>query len=161
MERALRAKLGRGLFGSVDPKRSRQMSTVRANGNRSTELRLRYALVRAGISGWSLQGKHLPGNPDFVFRRRRVVVFVDGCFWHGCPDCGHVPKTNTQFWAEKVKRTRDRDTLKTLSLVQLGFTVVRFWEHELRDELSRCVADVTFHLGRARRKIGKPARLRP
>lgn len=98
------------------------------------------ALVRARITGWTLHASELPGRPDFYFPAKRVAVFVDGCFWHGCPRCGHVPKTNDGFWQLKIKRNRQRDAKVRARLRRRGVRVVRFWEHELRDRLPICVA---------------------
>ena len=81
-------------------------------------------------------------NPDFVFPVARIVVFADGCFWHGCPQCGHVPRTNGSYWAAKLKRNRQRDLKTTDQLEGEGFQVLRFWEHELRDSLEACIATV-------------------
>src|SRR5690606_34783148 len=106
------------------------------------ERRLRLGLVRAGINGWRVRPKGLLGSPDFLFPEVRVVVFVDGCFWHGCPECGHVPRTNRPFWAAKIERNRERDRQTTRRLKAEGFRVLRFWEHELQRALDACVAKV-------------------
>jgi len=92
--------------------RSRLMSLVRSNGNASTELRL-VALFRSeGITGWR-RGYPLFGKPDFVFPKRRLVVFVDGCFWHGCPIHGTLPQSNQAFWQAKLTANVARDRLVT------------------------------------------------
>ena len=98
-------------FENVPEKRSKTMKAIRSTGNQSTERRFRLALVRAGIKGWKLQPSGLPGKPDFYFPKQNVVVFVDGCFWHGCIDCkmGHTPKTNQVYWSPKIQRNKDRD----------------------------------------------------
>lgn len=67
---------------------------------------------------------------DIVFTRKRVVVFVDGCFWHGCPMHGTRPKNNAAWWAEKLDANIERDHRATVSLRELGWNVVRIWEHE-------------------------------
>lgn len=67
---------------------------------------------------------------DVVFPRRRVAVFVDGCFWHGCPEHGRVPSTNPHYWPSKLARNRLRDLRVTAALERDGWTVLRFWEHE-------------------------------
>jgi DNA mismatch endonuclease (patch repair protein) len=69
-------------------------------------------------------------RPDFVFTRARVTVFVDGCFWHGCPQHGNTPSVNTQYWGPKLARNRERDERVTAALRDDGWTVVRAWEHE-------------------------------
>jgi DNA mismatch endonuclease (patch repair protein) len=115
------------------------MEKVRGKGNKSTEGRLRFALVGAGIHGWKLRPKDITGCPDFYFKKERLVVFVDGCFWHGCSKCGHVPKTNSTFWKTKLERNRMRDRRHTRLLKEQGIVVIRFWEHELRESSMNCV----------------------
>jgi DNA mismatch endonuclease, patch repair protein len=84
---------------------------------------LRFRVDRAPISG-------VRRRADVVFTRRRVAVFIDGCFWHGCPDHGTWPKHNADWWREKINANvrRDRDTNSRLE--EAGWTVVRIWEHE-------------------------------
>lgn len=67
---------------------------------------------------------------DLVFPRKRLAVFVDGCFWHGCPVHGHIPKTNARYWREKIQRTISRDNRNNRGLEAAGWVVVRVWEHE-------------------------------
>lgn len=92
---------------------------------------MRMLLVRAGISGWTLHPKGVTGNPDFVFPRQRIAIFVDGCFWHGCPECGHIPKSNRQYWQAKILRNTERDRFKRTQLEGEGWIVVQIWEHAL------------------------------
>lgn len=132
MERRLKKYLEDGKFKDVPEKRSRTMSAIRGKHNRSTELRLRMALVKAGVSGWTLHPDELPGRPDFYFEKVKLAIFVDGCYWHGCPKCGHIPKTRTAFWKAKIKRTQERDKIKQLELRKLGTKSLRIWEHELK-----------------------------
>jgi DNA mismatch endonuclease, patch repair protein len=108
------------------------MQAVRASGNVTTELRMAAALRAAGITGWRRQAAVF-GNPDFVWRAERVALFVDGCFWHGCPQCNRaVPKTNAMFWLSKIARNRERDRQVTRELRRGGWAVFRVWEHGLR-----------------------------
>jgi len=134
MEKNLKKYLRKGKFENVPEKRSRTMSAIRGKHNRSTELRLRMALIRVGIKGWKLHAQELPGNPDFYFKRRKVAVFVDGCYWHGCPKCGHIPHTRSRFWAAKIKRNQQRDIIKRMELKKRGIAPMRIWEHELKDK---------------------------
>jgi len=152
VERALRKYLPGGVFENVAPKSSRNLSAVRGRNNRSTELCLRLALVRARLRGWKLHAHGLPGNPDFVFLRRRLAVFVDGCFWHGCPDCGHVPKTNTSFWRAKIRRNIQRDRKSNEELRKRNFRVARLWEHELQSDVRKCVMRISAMLRQKRKK---------
>ncbi len=108
------------------------MSRVRGSGNKATELRMIELLRAYGIVGWR-RHQRLFGRPDFVFRRARVAVFVDGCFWHGCPHPRHasMPKNNAAFWEKKLSTNRARDRLVTETLRSTGWTVVRVWAHDL------------------------------
>ena len=142
MERTLRKLLPGGVFDGVSPTRSRAMAAVKGRGNKTTEGRLRLGLVRGGLRDWKVRPKGLRGNPDFLFPEARVAIFVDGCFWHGCPVCGHVPRTNRAFWAAKIERNRERDRATKEQLEAKGIRVLRFWEHELGDRLGTCVATV-------------------
>ena len=113
-------------------KRSSIMSSIRSAGNKSTELRLIAIFREHGITGWR-RNQRLPGKPDFVFRRGRVAVFVDGCFWHGCPKCYIRPASNQEYWDEKIARNRKRDRDITRLLKDKGWTVLRVWQHQLRE----------------------------
>ncbi len=133
MEKRLKKYLNNGIFSNVSEKRSETMSAIRGKNNKSTELKLRMAFVRNGIKGWRLNYKKLPGTPDFYFENKKLAIFVDGCFWHGCPKCGHIPKTRSAFWEAKINRTIERDRKKSNDLKKLGIRSIRFWEHELKD----------------------------
>jgi DNA mismatch endonuclease, patch repair protein len=110
------------------------MSAIRGKHNRSTELRLRMALVKAGVRGWRLHPEELPGRPDFYFEKAKIAIFVDGCYWHGCPKCGHIPKTRAAFWEAKIKRNQERDKMKNLELRKAEIKSLRIWEHELKNK---------------------------
>ena len=107
--------------------RSLLMSRIRGKGNEKTEVRLARLLRKAGISGWR---RHLPipGRPDFAFRKQKVAVFVDGCFWHGCPRCFRLPKQNRAFWKAKIEGNRRRDRSVNGRLRRLGWRVIRIKE---------------------------------
>ena len=139
MEKDLRKKLKNGRFENVPPKRSKTMSSIRGKGNKTTEVKFRLMLVRAGMRGWKLHPRGITGNPDFFFPQSQVAVFLDGCFWHGCPKCGHVPKTNSGFWKAKIQKNRARDRKNRAKLTKEGVRVVRFWEHELKTSPKRCI----------------------
>lgn len=116
------------------PARSRLMARVRRSGT-APEVALRTALRRAGLRYRLDAGRGIPGSPDIAFRRSRLAIFVDGCFWHGCPRHGTVPKTNTSFWTAKIRRNRQRDRQVDRSLKRLGWRVLRLWEHEVRGDI--------------------------
>jgi DNA mismatch endonuclease (patch repair protein) len=110
--------------------RSTVMSKVRSKGNKSTELRLIEVFSEQGINGWR-RNYPVKGHPDFVFPKRRIAVFVDGCFWHG-HDCRNTrPKQNEDFWASKRERNMTRDKAVTEEFEKRGWTVLRIWECEL------------------------------
>lgn len=113
--------------------RSELMAKVKSKGNRSTEKKLVTILKSLKVNGWRRHTK-LVGRPDFEFRDIRTVVFVDGCFWHGCPACHRLPKTNTDYWTKKVARNIERDNLVTNKLEIKGWRVLRIWEHELKSK---------------------------
>jgi len=132
MERKLRNKLKGGKFKNVPAVRSKTMAAIRGKNNRATELRLRMALVSAGIRGWETNVEELPGKPDFFFRKKKLAIFVDGCFWHGCPKCGHYPKTRSSFWKMKILRNKERDRKNRENLRRRCIRVVGMWEHSLK-----------------------------
>jgi len=79
---------------------------------------------------------HIPGvgRVDIAFTRRKVAIFIDGCFWHQCPAHSIMPKTNQVFWKPKLARNRERDLAQSIRLEDLGWTAVRIWEHEIRED---------------------------
>jgi DNA mismatch endonuclease, patch repair protein len=113
-------------------KRSDVMSRIRGSGNKDTELAMIKIFRRYHISGWR-RNHVLFGKPDFVFPQHKVAVFVDGCFWHGCPLHSNMPKNNREFWEKKLTGNKARDRLVSKTLRKLGWKVVRIWEHELKD----------------------------
>lgn len=123
-------------------KRSSIMSANRGSGNRSTERRLMAKLVVSKTSGWRMNAKDVHGKPDFVFDRERLAIFVDGCFWHGCPRCRNIPATNRPFWKKKIEGNKLRDAIVSRKLRKDGWSVLRFWEHQLRLELEGCFAKI-------------------
>ena len=106
----------------------------------SCEFLLRSALHRRGLR-YSLRRK-LPGSPDIVFGPAKVAVFVDGCFWHGCPEHCRRPSSNTTYWHVKIDRNMARDARVSGELKALGWGIVRLWEHEVRRSPARCAARV-------------------
>jgi DNA mismatch endonuclease (patch repair protein) len=111
-------------------RRSVIMGLVRSTGNASTELRLARLLRTARITGWR-RASNLLGSPDFVWFQKRVAVFVDGCFWHGCPRHSHTPRSRVAYWAPKLARNKSRDRVVAQALRRQGWRVFRIWEHEL------------------------------
>ena len=126
-------------------KRSLVMSRIRGRGNKDTELALTKIFRRFGIKGWRRNQKVF-GKPDFVFPKLKLAVFVDGCFWHGCPRHGTKPKQNAAFWAKKLAANKARDRLVTRTLRKAGWQVVRLWEHSLRNP-ERVAQDLQLLIG--------------
>ncbi|WP_327676546.1 very short patch repair endonuclease [Kitasatospora sp. NBC_00458] len=107
--------------------------SMRANKGRDTtpELRLR-ALVHAAGLRYRVSARPLTGlrrTADLVFTKAKVAVFVDGCYWHGCPEHGTTPAVHQEFWTRKLNRTKERDIETNRALREAGWTVVRLWEH--------------------------------
>src|SRR5438105_2780111 len=111
-------------------KRSSVMSRIRGRGNKDTEVALARLLRANRIVGWR-RHQSIFGKPDFVFRKRKLVIFVDGCFWHCCPQHSTKPKNNEEFWNKKLAQNRARDVAVTATLRREGWIVFRIWEHEL------------------------------
>jgi DNA mismatch endonuclease, patch repair protein len=89
------------------------------------------------------------GKPDFVFPKQKVALFVDGCFWHGCPRHSNMPRNNQEFWAKKLGGNKTRDKLVNRELRKMGWVVVRVWEHELKKS-ERVAAKLVREIGNAR-----------
>lgn len=116
------------------------MSRVK-NRDTTLEVRFRKVLWARGLR-YRLSRK-LFGKPDLVFVSAKVAVFIDGCFWHACPIHGQEPKTNSDFWSDKLTKNKLRDQKVNAGLAELGWTVVRFWEHELKEDAERCANELT------------------
>jgi DNA mismatch endonuclease (patch repair protein) len=111
-------------------KRSEVMSRLRGSGNKDTELALAKLRRRYGITGWR-RNQPVFGKPDFVFPKFKLAIFVDGCFWHGCPKHATHPKHNRAFWQRKLAANKTRNRVVTRTLRTQGWRVLRVWGHEL------------------------------
>lgn len=114
--------------------------TMVANRSRDTkpELRVRSAVHRRGLR-YRVAARPLPDLPrsaDLVFRPARVAVFIDGCFWHGCPEHYTAPTANSDYWSTKVTRNKHRDSDTDQRLRDAGWTVLRYWEHEPSEQVA-------------------------
>ena len=138
-------------------KRSDIMSRVRGRGNKLTELAMVSLLRRHRITGWRRNVKMF-GNPDFVFPKQRTALFVDGCFWHGCPKHGTRPATNRAFWNRKLARNRERDRLVTRTLSRQGWFVIRVWQHDLRKDNPPCIERIQAATQTPRKRRNRPTR---
>jgi len=126
-------------------KRSAVMSRIRGHGNKDTELALMKLFRRNRITGWRRNQKVF-GKPDFLFRRNRLAIFLDGCFWHGCPKHCNIPARNREFWKKKFASNMARDRRVNRELRQLGWRVVRIWEHDLTRRGEVCIRRIQLSL---------------
>ncbi len=125
--------------------RSRNMAAVK-NKDTDIELILRKSLWREGLR-YRVSNK-LPGRPDIVFLGKKVAVFCDGCFWHGCPKCREIPDQNREFWVKKIKTNKERDQRVNEQLTAMGWKVLRYWGCEIKNELHLVVNDIKQNIGR-------------
>lgn len=121
------------------------MSRVKTRDT-APEMTLRRALWAAGLRGWRLHPRQVPGRPDLAWIGRRVAVFVDGAFWHGHPD--YYWGQSGKFWDEKIDRNRNRDVKVDRELRDAGWTVLRFWDFEVDRDEGSCVRAVRAALQR-------------
>lgn len=153
-------------------KRSEVMSRIRGRGNRATELEFASILRTNRVSGWRRHWKiRLRGatrtsrvksvRPDFVFPRLKVVIFIDGCFWHSCPRHATFPKENSGFWAAKLEANRDRDRYVTGALRRRGWRVRRLWEHDINNRETIARALHSLDLAAPHAKSGRKIQNRP
>jgi len=99
----------------------------------------RKSVVALNVKGYRINAK-VTGKPDLYFSKSGIAVFVDGCFWHGCPRCYSRPETNKKFWADKIRKNMSRDKTVNAILRKDGIRVVRFWGHEIKKNSDRCAA---------------------
>jgi DNA mismatch endonuclease (patch repair protein) len=109
--------------------------------NTSVEMKLRRAVWRAGLR-YRTHPRIEGTKPDMIFSRRKVAIFVDGCFWHGCPVHYVAPVNNAAFWQKRLVSNQGRDMRDTLRLQAAGWAVLRLWECEVNRELDRVVEQV-------------------
>lgn len=115
------------------------MSLIRQRDTK-LEQRFRLALWHRGVR--YRKNVRIYGTPDIVIRKSKLLVFVDSCFWHGCPRHCRRPKTNVAFWSRKIDQNRERDLSVTRYYRRTGWAVLRFWEHRLIADFEGCVAQV-------------------
>lgn len=113
------------------------MSRIRST-NTSPERILRSSLWRANLR-FRLRSKIAYGRPDILFPSKKIAIFIDGCFWHGCPEHYVRPRTRHEFWSSKLRSNVERDRRQTLQFEAAGWRVCRFWEHEILESLPAVV----------------------
>jgi DNA mismatch endonuclease (patch repair protein) len=126
--------------------RTRNMSAIRSSGT-ATERRLGELLREVFPRRKLVDYPDLPGRPDFYLPGLRLVVFADGCFWHGCRQHGRVPEDNREYWEAKLARNRRRDRAVARQLKGEGFRVVRVWHHELKERPGRAASKLVRAVG--------------
>lgn len=114
--------------------------------NTGPELKLRKLLWSHGIRGYRIH-YNLPGKPDIVFTKKKIAIFIDGCFWHKCPICFQEPETRKEFWMKKIQSNVERDDKVNLQLKSDGWTVMRFWEHDVRKNPEAIVKHISGKIG--------------
>jgi DNA mismatch endonuclease, patch repair protein len=124
--------------------RKYNMSRIRGKDT-GPEIKLRKLLWSKGIRGYRIHYK-LPGKPDIVFTKKKITIFIDGCFWHKCPICFQEPETRKEFWMKKIGTNVERDLKNTKQLKEEGWTVLRFWEHEIRKTPDKVVEKILQYL---------------
>jgi len=124
--------------------RKYNMSRIRGK-NTGPEIKLRKLLWTQGVRGYRIHYK-LPGKPDIIFTKKKIAIFIDGCFWHKCPVCFQEPETRKEFWMKKIGSNVNRDLKNTLQLQDEGWTVLRFWEHEIRKTPDNVVEKILQYL---------------
>ncbi len=133
-----------GFYTTVQ--KSKAMSKIKGQ-NTKPEIILRKALWALNMK-YRINVKTLPGKPDILMRKYKLAIFVDGEFWHGFnwEDKKARLKSNTGFWIPKIERNMQRDKENFEKLTEMGFHVLRFWEHEIRKDLEGCIQKVIFHI---------------
>ena len=126
--------------------RSKNMSAIRSRGNQSTELKFLRLLKDNKITGWLRHYKYAPGTPDFIFRQKRLSVFIDGCYWHKCPDCFIEPKSNSEFWMNKINSNVERDKKNDNLSLKKHWKVLRIRECSLKKENQLIIDDLKYIL---------------
>ena len=124
--------------------RKYNMSRIRGK-NTGPEIKLRKLLWTQGVRGYRIHYK-LPGKPDIIFTKKKIAIFIDGCFWHKCPVCFQEPETRKEFWMKKINSNVERDLKNTRQLEDDGWTVLRFWEHEIRKTPDNVVEKILQYL---------------
>jgi len=118
-----------------EKKRSEIMKASKPKGNKSTELKLIQIFKENDVKGWRRNYKIAESSPDFVFIKKKIAIFVDGCFWHGHNCRSLRPKTNQNYWDEKISKNKERDQNIKRKLEDRGWIVFRIWECEIKKQV--------------------------
>ena len=126
--------------------RRKNMQHIRSEG--TTPERIVMRELRRRKIYFAKHVKSILGKPDIVFRRKKVVVFIDSDFWHGHPERFVMPKTNTEYWKKKIAKNKQRDREVTAELQKQGWTVIRLWEYDIKHNLNECIQIILQSIGR-------------
>lgn len=132
-------------YRSPDPSNDSISRIMSANRRKDTkpEVIFRKTLWLNGIRGYRLHWNKVPGRPDIAFPKKKVAIFINGCFWHRCPKCNlPLPKSNASFWKEKFKNNVARDTRKITELENNGWRVLTIWECDIKKNFKASVNKV-------------------
>jgi DNA mismatch endonuclease, patch repair protein len=119
--------------------RSAVMSRIKSK-NTLPELKLRRALWSKGYR--FRLNSNIVGKPDLAFPKQKIVVFIDGCFWHKCPICYKQPKSNKKYWLSKIEKNVARDKKVNRILENQGWIILRFWEHNIKNSMSQIIRTI-------------------
>lgn len=120
--------------------RSFNMSRIKSTGTKP-ELKLRKFLWAEGLRGYRIKNK-IKGRPDIYYPGVKLAIFIDGCFWHMCPECFIAPGSNRNFWKRKLNQNVVRDRLTDETLEREGISFIRFWEHEIDNNMEECAKKI-------------------
>jgi len=119
--------------------RSAIMRAIKSSDTR-LEIAIRSALWKGGLR--YRKKSSLPGKPDMTFIGAKTVVFIDSCFWHGCPDHCRMPKSNAEYWTKKIRNNRERDLKINKKYQEIGWIVIRVWEHQLNEDFEKLIRKI-------------------
>ncbi len=120
--------------------RRKNMQNIRSSGTTPEKIVMRE--LRKRRIYFAKNVATIVGKPDIVFRRKKVIVFVDSDFWHGHPERFVMPKTNVEYWRQKISRNRDRDSQVTQELQEQGWNVIRIWEYDIKKSIEDCMQKI-------------------
>jgi DNA mismatch endonuclease, patch repair protein len=120
--------------------RSENMRAIKSQSK--LENRVSTALWKMGFR-FRKNDKTLFGKPDISIKKYKVVIFIDSCFWHACPEHGNMPKTNIEFWSKKLERNKNRDIIVQSHYREKGWNILRIWEHEIKEDFNGTIKKIT------------------
>jgi DNA mismatch endonuclease (patch repair protein) len=123
---------------TFDKKKRTQIMKAVKSKNTKLEQKVFKELRRRGLR-FRTNVSNLPGKPDIAIKKYKIVIFIDSCFWHGCPLHCRMPKTNIEYWQNKIKRNRERDKLITETYKKKNWHILRVWEHELKENFDKII----------------------